>query len=150
MPTTHHADVVIAGGGLAGLTAAYELIDRGLRVLVLDRDTEDRLGGLAKRSFGGVMFVGTPHQRKLGIDDTPELAWSDWLSFADFGDNDEWPRRWARTSAERTPELVLAWLIGHGVPAPPLDNWAERGQHRPGNSLPRRHNAWGTGHSFIV
>jgi flavin-dependent dehydrogenase len=65
MPTTYHADVVIAGGGLAGLTAAHELIDRGLRVLVLDRDAEDRLGGLAKLSFGGVMFVDTPHQRKL-------------------------------------------------------------------------------------
>ncbi len=67
MSTTHQADVVIAGGGLAGLAAAHELIDRGLRVLVLDRDREDRLGGLAKRSFGGVMFVDTPHQRKLEL-----------------------------------------------------------------------------------
>ena len=93
MPTTHQADVVIAGGGLVGLAAAHELIDSGQRVLVLDRDREDRLGGLAKRSFGGVMFVDTPHQRKLGIDDTPELAWSDWLSFADFGADDEWRTR---------------------------------------------------------
>ena len=108
MATKYDADVVIAGGGLAGLAAAYELIDRGLRVLILDRDREDRLGGLAKRSFGGVMFVDTPHQRRLGIDDTPELAWSDWLSFADFGDGDEWPRRWARTYVERSTELVFA------------------------------------------
>ncbi len=39
MPTTHHADVIIAGGGLAGLATAHELIDRGLRVLVLDCDS---------------------------------------------------------------------------------------------------------------
>ena len=66
MTTTYDADVVIAGGGLAGLATAFELLEQGRRVLVLDRDTEDRLGGLAKRSFGGVMFVDTPHQRKLG------------------------------------------------------------------------------------
>ena len=63
MTNKYQADVVIAGGGLAGLATAHELLDRGLRVLVLDRDTEDRLGGLAKRSFGGVMFVDTPHLR---------------------------------------------------------------------------------------
>ena len=149
MPTTHQTDVVIAGGGLAGLAAAHELIDRGLRVLVVDRDREDRLGGLAKRSFGGVMFVDTPHQRKLGIDDNPELAWSDWLSFADFGVDDEWPKRWARTYVERSTELVFDWLSGHGVEFLPLVNWAERGLHRPGNSVPRWHIAWGTGHAII-
>ncbi len=89
MTVKFDADAVIAGGGLAGLATAHELLDRDLRVLVLDRDTEDRLGGLAKRSFGGVMFVDTPHQRKLGLKDTPELAWADWQSFADFGDDDE-------------------------------------------------------------
>ena len=78
MTPDSRADVVIAGGGLAGLATAHESLERGLRVLILDRDAEDRLGGLAKRSFGGVMFVDTPHQRKLGIHDTPELAWSDW------------------------------------------------------------------------
>ncbi len=78
MTHEYRADVVIAGGGLAGLATAHELLDQGLRVLILDRDSEDRLGGLAKRSFGGVMFVDTPHQRKLGLQDTPELAWSDW------------------------------------------------------------------------
>jgi len=149
MATTYHADVIIAGGGLAGLTAAHELLDRGRRVLVLDRDSEERLGGLAKRSFGGVMFVDTPHQRKLGLDDSPELAWSDWLSFADFGGDDEWPRRWARTYVERSTELIFDWLTGHGVKFLPLVNWAERGLFRPGNSVPRWHIAWGTGHAII-
>jgi predicted oxidoreductase len=149
MASTFEADVIIAGGGLAGLAAAHELLDRGLGVLVLDRDNEDRLGGLAKRSFGGVMFVDTPHQRKLGLDDSPELAWSDWLSFADFGDDDEWPRRWARTYVERSTELVFDWLTGHGVEFLPVVNWAERGLFRPGNSVPRWHIAWGTGHAII-
>jgi len=149
MTATYKADVVIAGGGLAGLTTAHELLDRGLRVLILDRDSEERLGGLAKRSFGGVMFVDTPHQRKLGINDTPELAWSDWQSFADFGIDDEWPRRWAKTYVERSTELIFDWLTGHGIEFLPVVNWAERGLFRPGNSVPRWHIAWGTGFGII-
>lgn len=149
MVDTYRADVVIAGGGLAGLATACELLDHGVRVLVLDRDREDRFGGLAARSFGGVMFVGTPHQRKLGIRDTPELAWSDWLSFADFGGDDEWPRTWARCYVERSTELVYEWLDGLGVGFLPLVNWAERGLFRPGNSVPRWHIAWGTGHGIV-
>ena len=149
MTATFQTDVVIAGGGLAGLATAYELLDRGLRVLIIDRDSEDRLGGLAKRSFGGVMFVDTPHQRKLGIDDSPELAWSDWQSFADFGDDDEWPRRWARTYVEHSTELIFDWLTGHGIEFLPVVNWAERGLFHPGNSVPRWHIAWGTGFGII-
>ena len=149
MTARYQADVVIVGGGLAGLATAHELLDRGLRVLVLDRDSEDRLGGLAKRSFGGVMFVDTPQQRKLGINDTPELAWSDWQSFADFGSGDEWPRRWARTYVERSTELIFDWLSGHGISFLPVVNWAERGLFKPGNSVPRWHIAWGTGFGII-
>ncbi len=149
MTATYKADVVIAGGGLAGLATAHELLDWGLRVLILDRDSEDRLGGLAKRSFGGVMFVDTPHQRKLGINDSPELAWSDWQSFAEFGIDDEWPRRWAKTYVERSTELIFDWLTGHGIEFLPVVNWAERGLFRPGNSVPRWHIAWGTGFGII-
>jgi predicted oxidoreductase len=149
MSQPYRADVVIAGGGLAGLATALELLDRGLRVLVLDRDTEDRLGGLAKRSFGGVMFVDTPEQRKLGLRDTPELAWSDWQSFADFGPDDEWPQRWARSYVERSTELVYDRLTALGVRFLPLVNWAERGLFRPGNSVPRWHIAWGTGFAIV-
>jgi predicted oxidoreductase len=149
MNPDYRADVVIAGGGLAGLATAFESLDRGLRVLILERDSEDRLGGLAKRSFGGVMFVDTPHQRKLGIHDNPELAWADWQSFADFGADDDWPRRWARTYVERSTEMIHDWLTGCGVKFLPVVNWAERGLFRPGNSVPRWHIAWGTGFAII-
>ena len=149
MAEKYRADAIIAGGGLAGLATALELLDQGLKVLILDRDTEDRLGGLAKRSFGGVMFVDNPHQRKLGVRDTPDLAWSDWQSFADFGAEDEWPRRWARTYVERSTEDIFEWLTAFGVKFLPVVNWAERGLFRPGNSVPRWHIAWGTGFAII-
>ena len=87
--------------------------------------------------------------RKLGLRDTPELAWSDWQSFADYGPGDEWPRRWARTYVGRSTELVYDWLTARGVSFLPLVNWAERGLFRPGNSVPRWHIAWGTGFAII-
>lgn len=44
-PATHAVDVAIVGGGFTGLTAAYELARGGLRVAVLEADSET--GGLA-------------------------------------------------------------------------------------------------------
>src|SRR5665647_957414 len=70
----HHADVVIAGAGLAGLVAAHELLEHGKTVLLLDKDVPEKLGGLAKESFGGVHLIGTPQQKRTGISDSPELA----------------------------------------------------------------------------
>ena len=35
--TTHQADAVIIGGGLAGIVAAIELLEAGRRVLIVDR-----------------------------------------------------------------------------------------------------------------
>src|ERR1039458_5904403 len=90
-----HTEVVIAGGGLAGLVTAYELLDQGRRVLLIDKDTRDNFGGLARESFGGVHMIGTPHQRRLRIQDSPELAWQDWQSVANYDANDRWPREWA-------------------------------------------------------
>ena len=62
-------EVVIAGGGLAGIVAAYELLDSGRRVLLIDKDKQENFGGLAKQSFGGVHMICTPHQQRLGIKD---------------------------------------------------------------------------------
>jgi uncharacterized protein len=143
------ADVVIAGAGLAGLVAAHELLDHGKSVLLLDKDVPEKLGGLAKESFGGVHLIGTPHQRKSGIADSPELALHDWLSFARFGPGDSWPRRWAELYCQRSLDLIHAYLDGVGVKFLPVVNWPERGLYTPGNTVPRWHIAWGTGHAII-
>jgi uncharacterized protein len=103
---SYRADVVIAGGGLAGLVTAYELIGRGKRVLLFDKDKSDKLGGLAKESFGGVHLIGTPQQRRTGIRDDPELAYADWERCGQFGSDDEWPRRWARLYCESGRAIV--------------------------------------------
>ena len=95
-------------------------------------------------------MVDTPVQRRLGIRDNPELALSDWKSFARFGENDEWPRKWAETYVNTSGEMIYEWLKKRSVKFLPLVTWPERGLFRPGNSVPRRHMAWGTGSGMMA
>ncbi|HMN58121.1 MAG TPA: FAD-dependent oxidoreductase, partial [Ottowia sp.] len=89
-------DAVIVGGGLAGIVTALELLRAGKSVAMIDRDTPERLGGLALWAFGGMALVGTPLQAKKNIPDTPEIALRDWLRFGELDAADEWPLAWAR------------------------------------------------------
>src|SRR3954447_12281246 len=76
------ADVIVVGGGLAGLVAATEIAEAGKRVIVVDQEGEQSLGGQAFWSFGGLFLVDSPEQRRLRIRDSRELAWQDWLGTA--------------------------------------------------------------------
>src|SRR5260221_2414852 len=92
----HEADVIIVGGGVGGIVAAAELADAGKRVIILDQEPEQNLGGQAFWSFGGLFFVDSPEQRRLGIRDSYDLALQDWMGTADFDrEEDHWPRKWA-------------------------------------------------------
>lgn len=146
---SYQTEVVIAGGGLAGIVAAYELLDHGRRVLLIDKDTRERFGGLARESFGGVHMIDTPHQRRLGFKDSPELAWQDWQRVADYESCDRWPRAWGQFYCENSREYIFEFLAQKKIKFLPLVNWPERGLHAPGNSVPRWHIAWGTGYEII-
>jgi Predicted oxidoreductase len=149
----YRSDVVVIGGGLAGIVAALELLSAGRRVTLLDRDREENFGGLAKESFGGILLVGTPEQRRLGIRDTPQLALRDWLSFGGFGRDaaaEYWPRRWAEAYVDESHDEVYRWLKERGIGFLPLPMWAGRGLDGEGNSVPRWHVTWGTGHALAT
>ena len=139
------ADVVIIGAGIAGLVAAHECLEKGHSVTLIERHDETRVGGLARWAFGGMALVGTSLQKKLGIKDSPELALSDWHSIAEFGEHDDWPRRWAEAYVEQSVERVYEWLKEKDLRFMPAVNWVERGDFIPGNSVPRYHILWGTG-----
>ena len=145
MSAALETEIVIAGGGIAGITTALELLDQGRRVTLLERAPRERLGGLANEAFGGMLFGGTGLQRLNGIHDSPELFRDDWYRAAEFGPDDHWPQRWADTYVERCVPDVHDWVRGHGVHYFPVVQWVERGDHHALNSLPRYHVTWGTG-----
>ena len=147
------ADVIVVGGGLAGLVAACEVIDAGKRVILLEQEGEQSLGGQAFWSFGGLMFVDSPEQRRLRIRDSHDLALQDWMGSAGFDrDEDHWPRRWAEAYVGFAAGEKRAWLHAKGVRWFPIVGWAERGGYlatEHGNSVPRFHVTWGTGPALI-
>lgn len=131
-------DVVVVGGGGAGLAAAIEARESGRSVLLLEKNPA--LGGSTAWSIGSVTSSGTPHQKKRGIVDNPADHWADMPGFA--GDLD------ARDNAELRRILcdeiptTFQWLLDSGVrfmgpmPEPP---------HR----QPRMHNVLPNSRSFI-
>ena len=151
---TSTADVIIVGGGLAGLVAAAELADRGKRVLIVDQEGEQNLGGQAFWSLGGLFFVDSPEQRRLRIRDSHPLAWQDWLGSAGFDRvEDHWPRQWAEAYVNFAATEKRAWLHAQGMRWFPVVGWAERGSGLAtghGNSVPRFHITWGTGPGVLA
>jgi predicted oxidoreductase len=147
------ADVIVVGAGLAGLVAACELVERGRRVLVVDQENAPNIGGQAFWSFGGLFFVDSPEQRRLGIRDSHELALQDWLGTAAFDrPEDHWPRQWAHAYVDFAAGEKRSWLRERGLRTFPLVGWAERGGYDArghGNSVPRFHITWGTGPAIV-
>src|ERR1700742_2935404 len=150
------ADAVVVGAGLAGLAATAELADAGKRVVLVDQEPEQCLGGQAFWSFGGLFFVDSPEQRRMRIKDSFELAWQDWLGTAGFDrldDEDVWPRRWAEAYVHFAAGEKRDWLHQRGVRFFPIVGWAERGGYTAtghGNSVPRFHITWGTGPGLVA
>ena len=147
------ADVIVVGAGLAGLVAAAEAADAGRRVVLLDQEPEQSLGGQAFWSFGGLFLVNSPEQRRMGIKDSYDLALQDWMGSAAFDrDEDRWPRRWAEAYVDFAAGEKRAWLHEMGHRLFPVVGWAERGDGRAdghGNSVPRFHITWGTGPGIV-
>ncbi|MDX8444787.1 FAD-binding dehydrogenase [Mesorhizobium captivum] len=143
------ADVIIVGAGLAGLVAAAELAEAGKKIVVVDQEPEQSLGGQAFWSFGGLFLVDSPEQRRMRIRDSHDLALEDWLGTAAFDrEEDFWPRQWAEAYVGFAAGEKRSWLMERGLKFFPVVGWAERGGGNAsghGNSVPRFHITWGTG-----
>ncbi|MEM9280115.1 MAG: FAD-binding dehydrogenase, partial [Pseudomonadota bacterium] len=148
-----HADAIIVGGGLAGLVAAHELTNRGKKVLLLDQEGEQNLGGQAFWSLGGLCMIDTPEQRRMRIKDSLELATQDWMGSAQFDrEEDHWPRQWANAYLQFAHGEMRSYLHDLGMRWFPVVGWAERGgsfADGHGNSVPRFHITWGTGTGVV-
>ncbi|SDM87138.1 FAD-binding dehydrogenase [Streptomyces wuyuanensis] len=149
----YDADVIVIGAGLAGLVATAELVDAGRKVILLDQEPEQSIGGQAHWSFGGLFLVDSPEQRRMRIRDSHDLALQDWLGTAGFDrGEDHWPRRWAEAYVDFAAGEKRPWLHARGVRFFPVVGWAERGGYDAGghgNSVPRFHITWGTGPGIV-
>jgi predicted oxidoreductase len=148
------ADVIVIGAGLAGLVAAAEIADAGKRVIIVEQEPRQSLGGQAFWSFGGLFLVDSPEQRRLGIHDSLNLALEDWMGTAGFDrPEDYWPRKWAEAYVNFAAGEKRAWLYEQGMRFFPIVGWAERGGYNAighGNSVPRFHVTWGTGPGVLA
>lgn len=102
-------DVAIIGGGGAGIPAAIEVARAGGRALVLEGAAE--CGGTAAISGGGCCIVGTPLQASQGVNDTPDMAFEDWIKWGG-GQADE---VWARYYLEYSLHDLYHWAESCGV-----------------------------------
>jgi predicted oxidoreductase len=91
----------------------------------------------------------------MGIKDSKELAWQDWLGTAGFDrleDEDVWAKKWAKAYVDFAAGEKREWLTKMGVRFFPVVGWAERGGYLAeghGNSVPRFHIVWGTGPGIV-
>ncbi|MFF0814195.1 FAD-dependent oxidoreductase [Rhodococcus sp. NPDC003318] len=110
--TTWHreVDVVIAGYGIAGVSAAIEAARAGAEVLVLERTSG--WGGAAALA-GGFIYLGggTPLQKALGFDDTPENMKAFMMAALGPGADEEKITDYCNGSVDH-----YNWLVENGVP----------------------------------
>ncbi|KAI8911218.1 FAD binding domain-containing protein [Powellomyces hirtus] len=67
--------VIVVGGGLAGLSAAHTILERGGNVILIDKNSF--LGGNSTKATSGINGAGTATQRRLGVPDTSEIFYED-------------------------------------------------------------------------
>ncbi|KAF5000129.1 hypothetical protein FGRMN_1943 [Fusarium graminum] len=154
MASSDRKPVIIVGGGLAGLVAAFELSERKIPVLLIDQENEKNLGGQAFWSLGGLFMVDSSYQRRMGIRDSRELAMRDWMGSARFDREveDHWPRKWAKAFVDFATDEMEDYVKARGLGFLVNVGWAERGDGSAdghGNSVPRFHVSWGTGPEVV-
>ena len=122
-------DVIVIGGGGAGLAASCAAASLGRSVLLLEKNKQ--LGGSTSWSVGSVSATNTPHQRKLGIKDSPLFHWEDYALFSGKEvrkDNLEL----AKIMIDEAPQ-TFDWLLSCGIRfVGPMPESPQR--------LPRMHN----------
>jgi succinate dehydrogenase/fumarate reductase flavoprotein subunit len=105
------ADVVVVGGGAAGLAAASEAQRAGAQVILLEKNPA--LGGSMAWSVGSISASRTPHQRRAGIEDSPQAHFEDLELLAGrYAPRDNIALR--RILADSMPE-TFDWLLSVGL-----------------------------------
>jgi predicted oxidoreductase len=130
------ADVLIVGAGISGLSAALEIARGGGDVLVVDMSSV--FGGHAVSAHGGLAIIGSPVQAAAEVEDSPELAYTDFMNWGEDADEE-----WVRYYVDNSITEIHDWVVALGVEFE--DIW-----HVAGNSVPRFHNVKGRGLGLVT
>jgi predicted oxidoreductase len=130
------ADVVVVGAGIAGLSAALEIARGGGDVLVIDMSSV--FGGHAVSAHGGLAIVGSPVQAAAEVEDTPDLAYTDFMNWGEDADEE-----WVRYYVDNSKTEIHDWAVDLGIEFEEL--W-----HIAGNGVPRFHNVRGRGLGLVT
>lgn len=125
-------DVIVVGGGNAGMPVAIFAAQRGASVLIVD--AAGILGGTLHMSSGQMSAAGTKLQASKGIEDDPDVFYDDVMRISDNTADPVMTRLAVDHSAE-----TFDWLTDRG-----LDLWPDHPvtgtTHEP---YSRRRYAWG-------
>lgn len=105
------ADVVVVGGGGAGLAAALSAVETGRKTVLLEKNPE--LGGTTGMSIGSITAAGTRFQKKHGIKDNVDDHFADMSLFLGPLDNRE-NKDLRRVLVDNVPD-TFEWLMGFGL-----------------------------------
>ena len=123
------ADIVIAGAGGAGMTAAITAAQAGKKVIILEKGSVS--GGNSSYATGGMNAADTHYQAEQGIEDSADLYYADTMKGGHDINNPDLVRTLAENSS-----AAIDWLDSIGAP---LSNVGQAGgasamrQHRPVN-----------------
>ncbi|MBI2091156.1 MAG: FAD-dependent oxidoreductase, partial [Deltaproteobacteria bacterium] len=124
-------DVAIVGSGGAGLAAAIEAKSAGASVAIIEK--ADTLGGASIISGGGCLIAGSPLQEKHGIQDSPDLAFEDWVKWGQGAADEAWARYYIDHSVHElyhwAERLGVKWMELRSIEGNRLPRW-----HRPDNN----------------
>ena len=79
-------DVLVIGGGLAGLAAAVEARDNGAEVILVEKQAST--GGTSALSGGGIAAPGSHYQIEAGIVDSVSAYVNQWLMYQSVTDRE--------------------------------------------------------------
>lgn len=121
-----HFEIVIAGGGAAGWSAALSAAQAGGRVLLCEKLAES--GGSSALSGGCLALAGTDLQRAQGVEDSSDLLYRDLVEVGQGVNDTELVRTYCDAQLD-----TFDWLRQAGVRFSPVIETAS------GQSVPRVH-----------
>lgn len=105
---SRQADVVVIGGGGAGLTSAIAAYEKGASVILIEKT--ELLGGNTNYATAGLNAARTSVQKKLGVEDSAKLFYEDTMKGGKNRNNKALVKVLTGKSS-----AIVDWLLERGV-----------------------------------